>query len=40
MNEGTIVADGRTKEILSDAEAMRKNRLELPLGFDPQSVAG
>jgi cobalt/nickel transport system ATP-binding protein len=39
MNEGAIVADGPTKEILSDTEAMRRNRLELPLGFDPQSVA-
>ena len=38
MNEGSIVADGRTKQILSDAEMMKQNRLELPLGFDPLSV--
>ena len=39
MNEGTIVADGPTRDILSDTETMRKNRLELPLGFDPRNVA-
>ena len=38
MNDGSIVADGPTKQILSDAEMMKRNRLELPLGFDPLSV--
>ena len=38
MNEGSIVADGPTKQILSDSEMMKRNRLELPLGFDPLSV--
>ena len=38
MNDGSIVADGPTREILSDTEMMKRNRLELPLGFDPLSV--
>ncbi|MGH2755404.1 MAG: cobalt ABC transporter ATP-binding protein, partial [Actinomycetota bacterium] len=38
MNAGTIVADGPTADILADAETMRANRLELPLGFDPRNV--
>ena len=39
MNDGLIVADGPTREILSDAELMRANRLELPFGFDPLAPA-
>ncbi len=39
MNEGRIVADGPTREILGDAELMRANRLELPFGFDPARCA-
>jgi cobalt/nickel transport system ATP-binding protein len=35
MNEGRIIADGSTRQILSDRELMKANRLELPLGFDP-----
>jgi cobalt/nickel transport system ATP-binding protein len=38
INEGRIVADGPTAELLSDAELMAANRLELPLGFDPRVV--
>ncbi len=38
MNRGTIVADGPTREILSDEELMRANRLELPYGFFPAAV--
>ncbi len=38
MNEGRIIADGPTREILSNADLMKQNRLELPLGFDPGSV--
>jgi cobalt/nickel transport system ATP-binding protein len=38
MNEGAIVADGPTPEILSDSETMKRNRLELPLGFNPQNA--
>jgi cobalt/nickel transport system ATP-binding protein len=33
MNDGVIVADGPTHEILADEELMRSNRLELPYGF-------
>src|SRR5262249_13925485 len=32
MNEGRIVADGPTRDVLSDAPLMRANRLELPYG--------
>ncbi|MEZ5231626.1 MAG: ABC transporter ATP-binding protein [Acidimicrobiales bacterium] len=35
MNEGRIVADGPTRDILSDDALMKANRLELPYGFDP-----
>jgi cobalt/nickel transport system ATP-binding protein len=38
LSEGTIVADGRTSELLADDELMRAHRLELPFGFDPRSV--
>jgi cobalt/nickel transport system ATP-binding protein len=33
LNEGVIVADGPTRELLADDELMRANRLELPFGF-------
>ena len=35
MNEGRIVADGATREILADEALMAANRLELPFGFFP-----
>jgi cobalt/nickel transport system ATP-binding protein len=35
MNDGVIVADGRTVEVLSDDVLMAANRLELPFGFFP-----
>jgi cobalt/nickel transport system ATP-binding protein len=38
MNDGVIVGDGPTAEVLSDTELMRANRLELPYGFNPLSV--
>jgi cobalt/nickel transport system ATP-binding protein len=38
MNGGVIVGDGPTVEILSDAELMRANRLELPFGFVPRGT--
>lgn len=38
LSEGTIAADGKTAELLSDDELMRAHRLELPFGFDPRSV--
>ncbi len=33
MNDGRIVADGPTREILADAELLAANRLELPSGI-------
>ena len=35
LNDGVIVADGPTREILADEPLMAANRLELPFGFDP-----
>lgn len=35
MNTGRIVADGPTRDILTNADLMAANRLELPFGFDP-----
>jgi cobalt/nickel transport system ATP-binding protein len=35
LNDGVIVADGPTADLLGDAELMAANRLELPFGFDP-----
>ncbi len=40
LDEGRVVADGATRELLSDVDLMREHRLELPYGFDPLSVAG
>jgi cobalt/nickel transport system ATP-binding protein len=33
MDDGAVVADGPTKELLSDAVLLAKHRLELPWGF-------
>jgi len=38
MNNGTIVADGPTADVLADETLMAANRLELPYGFDPRFV--
>jgi cobalt/nickel transport system ATP-binding protein len=38
LSGGSIVADGPTAEVLDDAELLRRQRLELPYGFDPRSV--
>jgi cobalt/nickel transport system ATP-binding protein len=35
LNEGLIVGDGRTVDILTDVDLMKRNRLELPFGFFP-----
>ncbi|MFT4286252.1 energy-coupling factor ABC transporter ATP-binding protein [Nocardioides sp.] len=35
LDEGVIVADGTTREILSDEALLKEHRLELPYGFDP-----
>ena len=33
LSEGTVVADGPTREVLADATFMARHRLELPVGF-------
>jgi len=35
IDEGRIVADGPTRELLADPELLRRHRLELPYGFAP-----
>jgi sirohydrochlorin cobaltochelatase len=35
LDRGQVVADGPTREILSDAGFMSAHRLELPAGFNP-----
>ena len=40
MDEGRIVADGATRDLLADHDLMTAHRLELPYGFDPLSVPG
>jgi cobalt/nickel transport system ATP-binding protein len=35
MNQGVIVAEGPTRDLLADRELMAANRLSLPYGFDP-----
>jgi cobalt/nickel transport system ATP-binding protein len=38
MNDGVIVADGPTGDLLADEALMAANRLELPFGFDPTTT--
>jgi cobalt/nickel transport system ATP-binding protein len=38
MNEGVLVADGPTVDILTDEPLMAANRLELPFGFYPEAA--
>jgi cobalt/nickel transport system ATP-binding protein len=33
LDDGVVVADGPTRELLGDAELLRRHRLELPFGF-------
>ena len=35
LDDGRIVADGTTRDLLADEELLRAHRLELPYGFDP-----
>jgi cobalt/nickel transport system ATP-binding protein len=35
LNEGRVVAEGATRDLLADEALMARNRLELPYGFDP-----
>jgi cobalt/nickel transport system ATP-binding protein len=38
LDDGRIVADGLTADLLGDRELMAAHRLELPYGFDPRNV--
>ncbi len=38
LSDGLVVADGPTRHLLADADAMARYRLELPYGFDPQGA--
>ena len=38
LSGGLVVADGATRELLTDGQLMRAHRLELPFGFDPRNV--
>ncbi len=35
LDQGRVVADGPTRDLLVDDDLMRTHRLELPFGFDP-----
>jgi cobalt/nickel transport system ATP-binding protein len=35
LNDGVVVADGPTRDVLGDTDLLAANRLELPFGFDP-----
>jgi len=39
LSAGQVVADGATREVLSDERLMSAHRLELPFGFDPRTAA-
>jgi energy-coupling factor transporter ATP-binding protein EcfA2 len=38
LDEGVVVADGPTRDLLADADLLAAHRLELPYGFDPANV--
>jgi cobalt/nickel transport system ATP-binding protein len=38
LDRGRIVADGKTAELLADADLLGRHRLELPFGFDPSRL--
>jgi cobalt/nickel transport system ATP-binding protein len=39
LDQGRIVADGPTVELLADSDLLAAHRLELPIGFDPRLAA-
>nr|WP_239521884.1 ABC transporter ATP-binding protein [Geodermatophilus sabuli] len=38
LDDGVVVADGPTRELLADTHLLAAHRLELPFGFDPANV--
>jgi cobalt/nickel transport system ATP-binding protein len=40
LNAGAVAADGPTPYLLGDSRVMAANRLEIPFGFDPATIAG
>jgi cobalt transport protein ATP-binding subunit len=38
LDGGAVVADGPTRDLLTDADLLAQHRLELPYGFDPKYV--
>ncbi len=38
LSDGIVVADGSTRDVLTDDALMSAHRLELPFGFDPATV--
>jgi len=38
LSDGVVVADGPTRDVLTDDSLMAAHRLELPFGFDPRSI--
>lgn len=39
LSDGVVVADGPTRDVLTDDALMAAHRLELPFGFDPRAIA-
>jgi cobalt/nickel transport system ATP-binding protein len=39
IDQGRVVADDATARLLTDADLMRRHRLELPFGFDPAAIS-
>ena len=40
LDHGEVVADGPTRDLLADADLLRRHRLELPWGFDVAAAIG
>ena len=38
LSDGVVVADGATRDVLTDDVLMAAHRLELPFGFDPRTI--
>ncbi len=38
LSDGVVVADGPTRDLLTNEALMAAHRLELPVGFDPRSI--